>query len=167
MRCAIERLSGLDWLVISAGQGWYLAPYEMNEEEVEKIVFPSLLGRIQVYRACVRELIASEGSVLLLGSTVATHGAKGLSVYAAAMAGNEGFMRSEALRMRRANVRMNVLSPGWVDTPMTRAMRADFKRAAAAWMPDGRFLKPSEVGEKAVEILNSNLTGEVVEFLRV
>jgi 3-oxoacyl-[acyl-carrier protein] reductase len=164
----------LDALVISAGMGAYMSARPMparggmtvrvmDDGALQEIFRTNVIGRIHVYRACLKALIRAGGHVLFLGSTVATGGAKGLSAYGATMAAMNGFVVSEAKAIRR-KVRMNVLAPAWVRTPMTDGMREDYRAAAAASMPQGRFLEPGEVADRALQILDSDVTGQVIEM---
>lgn len=156
--------TGLDRLVLSAGMGAYVNRY-FDPDKLKDVFRVNVFGRILAYRQAYRFLGRSKGSALFIGSTVAKYGAKGLELYGAAMAANEGFVVSEAHRARRNGVRVNVLSPGWVRTPMTDEMREDYKEAARRWMPIGRMLEPEEVAHKAREVLEGNGTGQVIPYL--
>jgi 3-oxoacyl-[acyl-carrier protein] reductase len=122
-------------------------------------------GRLAAYRAVRRELLRAKGSALFLSSSVAKYGAKGLGLYAASLGALEAWARCEHLTMSKGGLRINVLSPGWVNSEMTADLRKDYREAAERWMPIGRFLDPEEVARKAIEILSSNVNGEVIEYL--
>lgn len=155
---------GLDGLVLSAGRGAYVRRY-FAPQEMYDLFRVNVYGRILAYRAAFRWLARGDGSAVFLGSTVAQEGAKGLELYGASLAANEGFVRSEAKRARRHGVRVNVLAPGWVNTEMTKEMREDYREAAAAWMPCGRMLEPEEVAVQVGDLLVSHETGNVVRYL--
>ena len=60
-----------------------------------------------------------DGSVILIGSFSALQGRAGQAPYAAAKAGLLGLLRSVSREWRPANVRVNMVLPGWHATALT------------------------------------------------
>jgi NAD(P)-dependent dehydrogenase (short-subunit alcohol dehydrogenase family) len=163
---AIEALGGVDALVVSAGQGAYLEPWRETLERREHLMRVNFHGPVECYHACLRELLRSRGRVLFIGSTVATRGAKGLAAYAASKGGLDAYVRSEARRLARHFVSMNVVSPGWVETEMTAQIARPLRAAILRSLPLRRMLEPGEVADFAVRVLGTlqGLTGQVLEI---
>lgn len=144
---------GLDRLVLSGGMGAYVSTLEMDSARVDELWRTNFGGPVQVYRAALRSLLRARGKVLWIGSTVATHGARGLSAYAATKAAVDGFVRSEARTLAKHHVAMNVLSPGWVETPMTAEIKPEIREAIVRSIPMRRMAYAAEIAEVAVGML--------------
>lgn len=162
---AIEQLGGVDALVVSAGQGAYLAPWQDTIERREHLMRVNFHGPVECYRAALRELLRSRGHVLFVGSTVASRGAKGLAAYAATKGGMEAYVRSEARGLARHGVSMNVVAPGWVETEMTAQLERPLRAAILRSLPLRRMLLPEEVAEFIVRVLGAThaVSGQVLE----
>lgn len=166
MDAEVGKLGGLDWLVLSGGMGAYLGMFEADSERVGKLMQTNFLGPLQVYRRALPALLKTKGKVLWIGSTVVTHGARGLAVYAATKATVDGFVRSEARGLARHGVAMNVLSPGWIATEMTAEIKPEIRQGIIRSIPLRRMGEAEEVAEMAVGILETShfLTGSVIEM---
>jgi NAD(P)-dependent dehydrogenase (short-subunit alcohol dehydrogenase family) len=93
-----------------------------------------------------------QGSIILVASIFAMIGAPGNSIYALTKGAVLAFARALAVEWARHGVRVNALCPGWIDTDMNRAFRADPRAEAVALreIPLGRFGVPADVGPLAV-----------------
>ncbi len=162
----VQVSNGLDALVISGGMGAYLNPVA-PEEKIEELLRTNFVGPVLVYQAALKSLIKSSGSVLFLSSTVSRRpGASGLSVYAATKGAIESYVVSEARRVARKGVRMNVLSPGWVESPMTDEIDPALKERIIKAIPLKRMGSPEEIAQVALDIIEGPefLTGSIVEI---
>lgn len=160
-------VEAVDALVLSAGMGAYLAPYEMDQDRLQSMFRVNVLGPIAAYLACLRGLMRARGRVLFIGSTVARKpGASGLSAYAATKGAVNAFVISEARRLADHGVAMNVLAPGWVSTEMTAEIQPELKEAITRAIPAKRFAYPEEVARFALAILEQSnfLTGEILSM---
>ena len=72
------------------------------------------------------------GSVILIGSINGSRGKRGTSAYSASKAGLIGLARSVARETGRFGIRVNVVEPGWVRTPLTEALPSGVRDAALA-----------------------------------
>lgn len=164
MREAIETLGGLDNLVISGGMGAYLNPIA-SEKSIEELIHTNLIGPILAYQAALKALMQSKGSVLFLSSTCSGRpGASGLSVYASTKGGIESYVISEARRVARKGVRMNVLQPGWVESPMTEEIAPKLRERIIKAIPLKRMGTPEEMAHVAADIIEGPefLTGSII-----
>ena len=146
--------------------GAYLNPVA-PEEKIEELLHTNFVGPVLVYQAALKSLIKSSGSVLFLSSTVSRRpGASGLSVYAATKGAIESYVVSEARRVARKGVRMNVLSPGWVESPMTDEIDPALKERIIKAIPLKRMGSPEEIAQVALDIIEGPefLTGSIVEI---
>jgi NAD(P)-dependent dehydrogenase (short-subunit alcohol dehydrogenase family) len=105
-------------------------------------------------------LFAGQGSgaIVATSSVMGWLGAPGLAAYSASKHAVIGLVRSAALEVAEANVRVNAVLPGAVETPMLTergfTQNPDFAAAAAASHPMGRIATPNEVAEAAAWLLS-------------
>jgi len=105
------------------------------------------------------------GRIIFLGSINGSRGKFGQTTYAASKAGLIGLARSVAKEMGRKGVTANVIEPGWIDTPMTLAVPAEFRDAAREETITGALGVPEDIAA-AVDFLVSDgarqITGQVI-----
>lgn len=98
------------------------------------------------------------GAIVNTSSVMGWLGAPGLAAYSASKHAVIGITRSAALEVAEANVRVNAVLPGAVETPMLTErgfkLNPDFAEAAAASHPLGRIAKAEEVAEAAAWLLS-------------
>ena len=100
------------------------------------------------------------GRIVNISSVNATKGAFGQTNYAAAKAGILGFTKSLALEVAKKGVTVNAVSPGFIDTDMTAAVREDLRQQTLALIPAGRAGTPEDVAN-AVMFLVAEESGYV------
>lgn len=148
--------------------------HEMTDEGLRATLELNLQSVILSNRAAVRAFLAhgSGGAILNMGSVLgsspspeffATH------AYAAAKAAIVGFTRSTAAYYAARNIRLNVLAPALVETPMARRAAADERilRFIATKQPldGGRIGRPEDCDGAAVFLLSDAarfVTGQVL-----
>jgi NAD(P)-dependent dehydrogenase (short-subunit alcohol dehydrogenase family) len=103
-----------------------------------------------------------EGTVIFIGS-VSSQGNKGQIAYAATKAGLVGAAATLGKEAMFFGVRSGVVHPGFTDTPMVRALQADYVRDKV--LPQtalGRLIRPAEVADAiCFMIANSAISGEL------
>ena len=105
------------------------------------------------------------GRIVNISSVNAQTGQFGQTNYAAAKAGMHGFTMSLAREVARRGVTVNSVAPGYIDTAMTRAMRADVRDQIVATIPVGRMGEPDDIA-RVVDCLcaaqSGYLTGTLI-----
>jgi len=131
---------------------------ELTTEQVERS-FDKLRGFVNVARAAVPHL-RERGSITLLSGASATKPAPGMSLLSAEAASVASF--GKALALELAPVRVNVVMPGVVDTPIHAAAR-DKIRAFAESLPARHFGQPEDIAQGIVFLLtNPYVTGHTL-----
>ncbi|HWT18032.1 MAG TPA: glucose 1-dehydrogenase [Variovorax sp.] len=96
------------------------------------------------------------GSVILTSSIAGSKVMDNHAVYAGSKAAIEAFARNWALELKERRIRVNVLSPGPVDTPIlaklgiTESARPEFDKSMAAAIPLGRLGQPNDLAQAAL-----------------
>lgn len=132
VKSALKTFGTIDILVNNAGVWTYGAMGEMAEDVWDDTIEANLKS---VYLMCnlVAPLMKEkrEGSIITIGSTAGQRGEPLHSHYAATKGAVLAFTKSLAAELGPMNIRVNVVSPGWVDTDMS----ADVLRNPALLQP--------------------------------
>ncbi len=94
------------------------------------------------------------GRIVNISSVNATKGAFGQTNYAAAKAGILGFTKSLALEVAKKGVTVNAVSPGFIETDMTAAVREDLRQQTLAAIPAGRAGTPEDVANAVLFLVS-------------
>ncbi|HEX2312822.1 MAG TPA: glucose 1-dehydrogenase [Thermomonospora sp.] len=154
---AVSRYGGLDALVTSAGIQRYGTVEETSEELWDEVLSVNLKGVFLACKAAVPALRARGGGTIVTISSVQAFTAQdGVAAYTASKAAINGLTRAMAMDHAADGIRVNVVCPGSVETPMLR-WAADLFRGStpqeeqiAQWgraHPLGRVARPEEVAE--------------------
>jgi len=114
----------------------------MPTSQIEQLVRINTLSPIVLTKHVVRSMMADGGGrIVSVASVVGFTGYSGLSVYGATKASIIGFTRSLAREVGRMGVNVNAVAPGFVDTEMTRGLKAEQRqqierRSALRRFPD-------------------------------
>lgn len=107
------------------------------------------------------------GAILNIGSMYSFFGAPHAPAYTASKAGVVGLTKALAVAFAPENIRVNALAPGWIETAMTEAPRANPARHAELLgrMPLGRWGRPGDLAGPALFLcspLAAYVTGAVL-----
>jgi len=90
------------------------------------------------------------GRIINISSVNGVKGQFGQTNYAAAKAGVLGFTKSLALEVIKKGVTVNAVSPGYIDTDMTRAIADGVRESIVATIPAGRMGYPADIANAVV-----------------
>ena len=155
----------IDALVNNAGIGGNAAIRDVDDEAWRRVMSVDLDGVLHCTRRALGPMReARRGSVVSVSSR-AWLGWWGQGSYAAAKAGVIGLTRALAVEMSSRSVRLNVVAPGLIDTPLLRARDEETFQRLMKSVPIGRLGSPDDVAS-AVSFLVSEraraITGQVL-----
>jgi len=123
---AEEAHGGVDVLVCNAGVSSVVPVVEMSEAEWDRVLDVNTKSVFLLARAVLPGMLArQDGSIVTIGSVAARRGEPFTAHYCAAKAAVLNFGRALAWEVA-PHVRVNAVCPGYVDSAMTRAGRADY-----------------------------------------
>jgi 3-oxoacyl-[acyl-carrier protein] reductase len=157
----------LDVLVNNAGIVIDGLAMRMKDEDWDRQLDTNLKGAFALCRAAARPMMKQRsGAMVNLASIVGEMGNAGQAAYAASKAGLIGLTKALARELAGRNVRVNAVSPGFIDTDMTAGIGEELKAKMTEAIPLGRLGTADEVA-KAVLFLASDaasyVTGEVLK----
>jgi NAD(P)-dependent dehydrogenase (short-subunit alcohol dehydrogenase family) len=137
---------GIDWVVCAAGINRDRVSWKMREADWRAVLDVNLTGVFHVARAAAPYLrVSGAGRLVFIGSINGARGKFGQANYAAAKAGLVGLARTLALELARDGVTVNVVAPGFIDSPMTEPLPERIRAATIARTPLGRVGQPEEI----------------------
>jgi acetoacetyl-CoA reductase len=146
----------VDVLVNCAGITRDISFRKMTPEQWMAVINTNLNSVFNVTRHVIDGMCdRGWGRIVNVSSVNALRGQFGQTNYAAAKAGLLGFTRSLALEVARKGVTVNAVSPGFIDTDMTRAIRDDVRAGMVETIPMGRVGLPDDIAG-AVSFLASD-----------
>lgn len=163
-----DRIGPLDVVVNCAGFGSLGLITDLGVDEFRSVVDVCLTGGFIVAKHAGQKL-REGGSLVTISSLNGRQPAVGMSAYCSAKAGVSMLTQVAALEMGRRGIRVNAVSPGFVDTPLTEGsslvpgLVEDYAENSAL----GRIGKPEEVADAVVFLCSpkaSWLTGEVLDL---
>ncbi|MGY1845549.1 SDR family NAD(P)-dependent oxidoreductase [Modestobacter sp. SYSU DS0875] len=132
----------------------------MHNSQIRSVVELDLLAPVLLTKYLCRPMLAARrGRIVNISSIVARTGFRGLSVYAAAKAGLEGFTRSLARDLGARGVTVNAVAPGFLDTAMTEVLESGNLDRIKRRSPLGRFATPEEVAAAVAHLLGPDSAG--------
>ncbi len=138
----------------------------LPEVDIEAALRVNLLAPILFTRAVVKTMLVDGGGrIVNITSVNAFTGYNGLSVYAATKAGLIGFTKSLAREVGRANILVNAVAPGLIETAMTTGITDERRDKIKRRSPLQRFAGVDEVTNAVMFLLSeqsSGMTGSVI-----
>jgi len=162
-----ERFGRIDILVNNAGITRDKLLALMSEKDWDDVLDTNLKGVFNLTKPVVGVMLRQKsGSILNITSISGIVGMPGQVNYSSSKAGMIGFTKALAKEMAKANITVNALALGFVETDMTGALNPALRAKALQQIPLGRFAKPEEMAEVALFMLSakaSYITGQVIQ----
>jgi NAD(P)-dependent dehydrogenase (short-subunit alcohol dehydrogenase family) len=152
----VKREKGkIDILFASAGAGELTKIGEVTEEGFDKIFDLNVRGTLFTVQKAL-PLFNDGGSIFMNGSIAGIKGFPNFSVYSASKAAVRSFARTWLVDLKDRNIRVNVLSPGTIDTPILDPLGPEMKEAFKSLIPRGEMGRPEEIATAALCLASSD-----------
>ena len=164
------RLGPIDILVANAATSVRQALLETRESDLRRAVEVSILGTFHVFQVVARQMVerGAKGSLIYISSPHAHLPFKGAIDYNTAKAGGHHLVLSAANELMWYGIRVNLIEPGWTDTPGERTWYTDETLySEGARLPLGRLATPEDIGRAAVFLASDEAAYVAGAVLRV
>ena len=147
MRDALLAEKGrIDVLVNNAGIVMDAQLIKMTEDQFDKVIDINLKGTYNMARALVDTMLAQGAGVILnASSVVGVYGNFGQTNYAATKFGVIGMVKTWAKELGKKGIRANAVCPGFVATPILKAMPEKVLQGMEEKVPMRRLADPTEI----------------------
>jgi glucose 1-dehydrogenase len=164
----VDKLGHLDILVscaVSSERGPF---YEVDMEGFRRTIDVTMWGAFNVVRSVSKHMIARQkgGNIVVVSSPHSVIPIANCMAYNMAKAGVDQMARTAALELIKHRIRVNLVHPGWTDTPGERKFKTEEELAAGAQeLPWGRLAQPEEIARAIgflVDDASDYITGSTV-----
>ena len=136
----------VDILVNNAGLTRDTLALRMKDADWQTVLDVDLSAPFRLARAALRGMVRRRaGRIIGIGSIVGHTGNPGQANYAAAKAGLAGMTKALAQEVGSRGVTVNLVAPGFIETPMTDALSAEQRAKLTGAIPLGRMGRPADV----------------------
>ena len=142
-------LDGLDIVVSNAAYSDRHLMLDSDLDEFRKTIDVSMWGAFYLVRAGARRMVDAGcgGNIVVISSPHAKMGIPGAMAYNMAKAANDQMARTAACELAQHRIRVNIIHPGWIDTPGERKFFSEETLAErGGQLPWGRLGRPEEIG---------------------
>jgi 3-oxoacyl-[acyl-carrier protein] reductase len=162
----VEQRQRIDILINNAGIARDQLMLRMKREDWDQVLATNLTAAFTCAQSVLRPMVKQRsGRIINISSVVGQTGNAGQANYAASKAGLIGFTKALAREVASRNITVNVVTPGLIDTDMTKALTDKAHDDWAAQIPLGRLGTVADVAA-AVCFLASDeaayITGQVL-----
>ena len=154
-RVVRDKKGKIDVLFASAGFGEFAKIEEVTEQHFDKTFSLNVRGTLFTVQKAL-PLFNDGGSIILNGSITGSKGFPAFGVYSASKAAVRSFARTWLVELKHRKIRVNVLSPGTIDTPALDPLGPDAKEYFKTMVPRGEIGRPEEIATVALFLASSD-----------
>ncbi len=162
----VERHGRVDVLVNNAGITRDQLMLRLKRDDWDQVIATNLTSAYTCVQAVLRPMIKQRaGRIISIGSVVGEMGNAGQANYAASKAGLIGLTKALAKEVAARNITVNVVTPGLVDTDMTKAISDKAQGDWSSAIPLGRLGTPADIAAAVCFLASdeaSYITGQVL-----
>lgn len=166
VQAILAQFGHIDILINNAGIARDKLILRMTEEDWDVVLNINLKGTFNCTKAVVRHMSKQKsGKIVNIASVVGEMGNAGQGNYAASKAGVIGFTKTIAREFAQRGINVNVIAPGYIETPMTEALPDKVKEDLKRLIPMDRLGKPEDVAEAVLFLVSESanyITGQVL-----
>ena len=138
----------------------------MKDEEWDEVLNVNMTAAMTIARAALRGMMkARHGRIISISSIVGVTGNPGQANYAASKAGMIGFSKALAAEVASRGITVNIVAPGFIETPMTDALGETQRDALLGRVPVGRLGTADEVASAVLYLASGEaayITGSTI-----
>ena len=159
-----EENKDIDILINNAGIAKDNLLIRMNKEQWQDVIDINLTSNFYIIKNILPDMIKSrKGKILGITSVVAFSGNPGQTNYTASKGGMIAMYKSLAIEVAQRNINVNLIAPGFIESPMTESLNEDQKNSIMEKIPMKKFGSPEDVANLALFLTSdysSYITGQ-------
>jgi len=161
-----DNFGQIDFLVNNAGITRDKLLALMKEEDWDDVININLKSVYNFSKAVIMTMVKQKsGNILNITSVSGIAGVAGQANYSASKAGMIGFTKALAKEVGKANINVNAIACGFIETDMTASLPEEYKQKMTDMTSLKRFGTPEDVAKVAMFLLSDDakyITGQVI-----
>ncbi|MBQ3495029.1 MAG: 3-oxoacyl-ACP reductase FabG [Clostridia bacterium] len=162
----IQKLGHIDVLINNAGISSNDMLIDETDEKTKQVIETNLLGTIFLTKKALKHMISfGAGKIINISSIWGVRGASCEATYSASKAAIISLTQSLAKEVSGANITVNCIAPGVVDTKMNNNLNKEEKAQLMESIPLGRFASAEEIADIAFFLASESagyITGQTI-----
>ena len=151
----------IDILINNAGITLDNISLRLTEENWKKVIDINMTSTFLMCKFAIKKMLRNKkGKIINITSVVGHTGNLGQANYAASKAGIIGFSKSLAIEYAKKKINVNCVSPGFIETDMTKQISEEHRNLLIQKIPSGELGRPEDVSN-CVAFLASNLSNYI------
>ncbi len=161
---AYDKYKKIDLLVNNAGIDFNKMVIDTTDDEFDKVINVNMKSAFMMSREALKYMLdRKEGNIINISSIFGEEGASCECVYSMSKAGMDGLTKSLAKEYGGANIRVNSISPGVIDTDMNKECTLEELKAIYDNIPLPRIGKPEDIADAVLMLEETKyVTGQVI-----
>ena len=159
-----ERYGSVSVLINNAGITQDNLIMRMKDEEWDEVINTNLNSIFRITKESIKDMVKSKyGRIINIGSVVGLSGNPGQVNYASSKSALLGFTKSLARELASRNITVNTISPGFIETDMTKKLSDDQQKTITKSIPLSRLGSSDDIANLALFLASdkgSYITGE-------
>lgn len=159
-----ERYGTVSVLINNAGITQDNLIMRMKDEEWDEVINTNLNSIFRITKESIKDMVKSKyGRIINIGSVVGLSGNPGQVNYASSKSALLGFTKSLARELASRNITVNTISPGFIETDMTKKLSDDQQKTITKSIPLSRLGSSDDIANLALFLASdkgSYITGE-------
>jgi len=164
----MNKLGGLDVLINNAGITKDNLAIRMSKTEWSDVINLNLTSSFLMCQESIKRMIKNKkGSIINISSVVAHLGNAGQVNYASSKAAIIAMSKSLAKEYAKKNIRINCISPGFIETDMTASLKEEHKKILLNNIPMAKMGSGDDIANAVVFLasdLSNYITGETLHI---
>ncbi|MEW4562086.1 SDR family oxidoreductase [Bremerella sp. JC770] len=140
----------------------------LSPDDFQRVIEATLFSGFHMSQLVARQMVEQRiaGKLVFISSVLAQRPMARKSAYCAAKAGLNQFAQTIAIELASHRINVNVIEPGWIDTPGEReAFTPKFFEEEAPKLPWGKLGTPQDIGRAALFLMSPDadyITGTIL-----
>ena len=159
-----ENNKDIDIIINNAGITKDNLLLRMSVEQWQEVIDTNLSSSFYIIKNILQDMVKNrKGKILGITSVVALTGNPGQSNYTASKGGMIAMYKSLAIEVAQRNINVNLIAPGFIESPMTNELNDDQKKIIMDKIPMKRFGLPEDIANMALFLTSdhsSYITGQ-------
>lgn len=163
---ANDTMNGIDIFIGNAGITIDTLSLKMSDDQWQKVIDVNLTANFILSRECAKIMMKQRfGRIINISSVVGLTGNVGQANYSASKAGLIAMTKCFALEYASRGITANCIAPGFIETPMTKAMTEEARKALIEKIPMKKMGMPDDIAQACLFLasdMGSYVTGSTI-----